>query len=75
MHRTDEYRQVIGQKYYYDIISKCVIRSFDKMTMAAAYRKDDNLESFSLLWLDAIVHTSEENQEAQKTPSKYSKSS
>jgi hypothetical protein len=30
------------------------------------YTKDDNLESFALLWLDAQVDTSEENRQAQK---------
>jgi len=39
--------------------------------MAAVYDdyyniQDNNLESFSLLWLDAVVNTSEENREAQR---------
>ncbi|CAF2751887.1 unnamed protein product [Rotaria sp. Silwood2] len=41
------------------------------MATAAAYHDnnntyDDNLETISLLWLDAAVHTSEANQEAQQ---------
>ncbi|CAF1682235.1 unnamed protein product [Adineta ricciae] len=34
--------------------------------MATNNTDDNNLETFSLLWLDAAIHTNTENQEAQK---------
>ncbi len=37
-----------------------------KLLMMAVANNDDNLETFSLLWLDASVNSSEENRCAQK---------
>ena len=53
--------------------SKCCIRKRNKTAMGTSQNKQidtnvkgENLESFSLVWLDAQVQTSSENQQAQK---------
>jgi hypothetical protein len=37
-----------------------------KLTTATNHPQDDNLETFSLVWLDTQVNTTEQNQRAQK---------